>query len=597
MRRFQQLFALLLFVLPCDAQDTERILDEVDVERIADEAEDLRLISEFDELEQQVSVAWTPAIAERSGDLEDGLLVPFRIHCDGSLVALWPIPQTYSQEQTCEVAVPYTETFTREVTTVVLVPETRTRTVQVTKHQTETKTRTIPVTKTLEDGTTVTETQTQEYTIQVPYTEEIEETYTVCKPVHQTHEVEFPVTKLKYQSATVRKEGTTFGSQLSTIQPNAFPVLRGDRRAGEWDEFFKEIVLSGEMYVVVFESHEDWLPAWDTVLDPDAYVIILDQITEAPKQLQVESENICNTLGSPILPLPLLGKRSEQPDHQYAFSPYVQAKSFRPNALSRQPVLPSQRLASHNLSCDFAKHDWIYEIQMKATSWSTVEGNAVTDLAIERALAEGDSFIIAPNVPARAAWLDVFFKSTLVYWSAEHSVIASGGEEMNVDQIDLSLAAIDALEQENVDKIIDLVSQVRDFSLLNANFFCQAAFLLHREGRGGMAEAFVSHALSLNPKPLNRKQLIRSQGKSRLWLEETVQDLPLQDGSVARLNQTKLSRMSEIYEQLANASIPTAASQFQTNGESLGPIVLGKREMDAAPQPIPDPDYAAGPQE
>ncbi|MCC9600951.1 hypothetical protein LOC67_10265 [Stieleria sp. JC731] len=581
MRCFYFLLMILVSGLPSFAQDGDRILDEAEGERIADEAEDLKLLEEFAELEQTVSVKWNPSQAEPSGEIEDGLLIPFKLHEEGGFLAEWPTVVACTREMAYQVLVPVVMTKTKTISATSMVPETKTRTMNVVKHRTETRTRTVPVSKVV-DGKTITETITQDYAVQVPYTEQVTQEYTVCVPVTEEKTVEVPFVKLATECRTKTVNGTCYRSQLVHVQPNDFPIFRGDRRPADWTEFEEDVTAEGELYVAVFQTEDDWIADFDTVFDPEAYVIILSQVSELPKTIETKATEECCSPSGMIFPLPALAKRSQQPDHQFAFSPYIEMQSRRPFNLVSKPMLPSQWMPG-NLQCnpvctvppepveaidedvvpavdnnvannaipgDDGITDWIFEIQLTESHWTSVEGSPMTALQVEHVLSDGDSFIVSPSNPKRFAWQDVFLATVPVYSSTPGPTSVAVEDQDIRQQIEISIAANEALKQGDAEAIIELVTKDEGLERLDAHFYCQAAYLLHRQGHEGMAQALVFQALEEDAAPLNRQLLVRSQGNSRLWLEHSLQDLPRVAGKVSAENRSKLDRMSEIYDQL-----------------------------------------------
>lgn len=578
------LYLLIVFFvssLSCLAQDGERILDEVEDERIADEAEDLELVAEFEELEQQVAHPWM-MLPKFGGD--DGELVPFHPAPDGSLIALWPfLAPGCAVAETYTVPVPFTEQIEKPVTRTIMKNETRSRIVSLTKTRAETRTRLIEVEKVREDGTTVTETQEQIYTVMVPYTEEIEQTYTVCIPVQVTEMVTVELTKVAMECRTKTVPVDCVTLEEVRIQPGKFPLFRGDRRPADWEEFQADVSSAGELYVAFFGTEMDWKEDWDSVFDADAYVVILDQVKELPEKLHGDSKgNPCDGF---FEPLPALGRRSNQPDHQFAFSPYVQVPSRRPGCVGR-PVLFSEWFAGNPIMDDLAMRSWVYELEFVERNWTAVEGRQLTRLEVEQTLSAGKSFIVAHENPNRSAWNDVLDPQVPVYASIEPDAQNAVEEQDISREIEISLAAKEALRQGDGVAVIALASQVPSSELLDVNFWCQAAYLLHRQGSKGMGEAFIAHALELDPSPIHRKQLVRQQGNSRLWLEQTVQDRPMQLAGKDELNRSRMDRLSAIYNRVMRGR-ELSEEQLQ---------LLRSKTMEAAPpqstEGLPAPEVA-----
>lgn len=571
---------LLFSCFTCLAQDDSRILDEADDERIVDEAEDLELIAEFVDLEEKVAVDWNPRLAERAAELDTGLLVPLRIDDAGQLLAIWPLLQTCTREIAYSVAVPKNEIVTRVVEKTRMQTETRSRMIPITKYRPETKTRTVQVSKVNAAGETVTEEVTQDYTVQVPYTEQIEQTYTVQVPVKYEEEIAVAVAKPVFESRTRTESYTCFSPVMIQLEPQGLTLFRGDRRRANWQELQAALAAEEELYVAVFQTADDWLAVWDNIFSPDAFVIILDQMTVAPVQLEGD-EGLWER--GMIHPLPLLARRSDEPEHQYVFSPYVKVNSDRPNDLVQQPALPSQWLTGSGRQDLEPKREWIYEIEFEDGLWSLVDGRSVTQLEVEHRLAAGDYFIAAAPTPPRSAWEDVFRERTPVYLSAQAEALKGPTRDDIRGQVQLLFAAKQALKLGDGATVANLITQIQIPDLLDANMLCQAAYLLHRQGMEEMAFALVGRALQMTPSPLDRERLIKSQGVSRVWLEEAVLELPLRDPTARRNNDARQERMKEISERMHRAR------ELTPEASALIPPPSPPKARALPPAPVVDP--------
>jgi hypothetical protein len=559
MRVLLPLMALMLSSSFCYGQDDDRILDEVAENRLVDEAEDFELISEFRDLEGNVAVNWVPRLAARQPNLEDGVLVPFAFDGANRVLAIWPFMAACENTYQYTVITPVVEQQTRTITKTIYRPETRTRMVDVTKTRQELQTRTKRVQKVDEDGKPFFEDVVETYTVEVPYTEQIAQEYTVMVPVTVQEEVAVDFVRPVPVTKTATMTQSCLINTVVEIDAVGFPLFRGDRTSADWLDFQAELEAKGQLYVVAFEAEENWIDAWDSVLSSDAYVMVLDQIDTVPRRLEAALPELI--ADKTVHPLPLLGRRSEIPEHQFAFSPYVMATTYRPQELASIPLLPSQWVNASRAVGLPTKSDWIYLIEMDEAVWKFANGEYSPLLAVERNLAAGGSFIASSPEPPWSAWRDVFRETVPVYTSVESPAADKPTDAELLRQIELVLDVKQALKRRDVLTAVDLLTRVNIPELLDVNVLCHVAYLLHQQGLVDEAAMMAIRALQLERSPLDRDYLIKDQGNSRAWLESIVLEYPLRVAVQEKLNAAGVRRMSVIYDRLMRArEVPPVAT-------------------------------------
>ncbi len=571
------------------AGGNDRILDEADDARIADEAEDLELISEFAALEPKVAVDWQPHLGMPKLTLENGLLVPVTIGDGNEVFALWPVSSVCTEEYARTQYVVRTEERTREVAVTKCRAETRSQTVNVTIYVPETKIKTVEVPFTDEQGNARTRTEEKAYQVQVPVTEQREQTYTVMVPysevVTQTYEVKIPTPTTETYTRTFN----CFTADVKQVDASKVPLFRGDRRPALWSDFIREVPKGEVRNVVFFDSMTTWSAEWDSLLSADAFVVVMESVQ--PKPVVANPQAVAKLAKQRMLPLPVRAMRSQQPELQYAFSPFIEITTARPMELPIRPVPASEWLTSE-LSGDskastWEDSTWAFQIVHDVANWNRTDQQYASLIHVEQVLSSGGQFLISENDANLSDWTGVFQDQVPVYRSAGWGRTELPSDSQLRRECEASILAREAIQRGDAVTALQWLSEISIPELLDATMLCKVAYGLHFQGMEDSAMTLVGIALELTPDPIERTRLIRQQGNSRVWLESAVLEFPLLQAKAIRTNEVNLDRLSEIQSQVMRPR--TDAPEPGIEPEHAAPAPFAPAPFAPAPQPVEAP--------
>lgn len=570
-------------------QGADRIQDEAEEARIADEAADLELINEFIDLEQKVAVKFEPRLAARGADLDHGVMASVGHGDGGNVYALWPSNAKCESTFVRNVYKFVPETRTREYSVVTSKTEQRTRVVTVTKQVPVTKTRTVTIPYTDENGKESVRTEERAYTEYVTVAEQVEQTYTVQVPVTETRTQSYTVNVPVVEQMEYTRSVPCVSGVAGQVVTDLVPLFHGDRSAATWAEFLQEVPQGESRQVVFFATMEDWRPEWDAILTADAFVVVTEVCGDQP----VVANGLANQLllNKPIKTLPVLAKRSRQPEHQFAFSPYVELVSYRPYQLPVRPR-PFAELTTNqdgSAASEITQSSWIYEIEHDADHWLRADRSEASLLDIEETLVAGGDVLMVSSDDTMLGWSEVFRRESPVYRADGKGQTELPSDLQIARQCDALVWAKESLRRGDAVRASQLLREITIPQLLEPTLLCKVAYGLHLSGLEGSAHAFVGVAMRMTPDPLERSRLIRQQGSSRVWLESTVMQYPYVQPSATRANEAIVKRMDEIQKRVLR---PRSSLDYLPQ-----PVDATQSEAihEAEPMPIPAPIPQAQP--